>query len=70
MVSNYIKNNSPVHPKVLADPEKYGFESRKVMMLLYRREKYKDNELKLIEIWEAGSGEVVEGADQNDNSFR
>lgn len=35
VVSNYIKNNSPVHPKVLADPEKYGFESRKVMMLLF-----------------------------------
>lgn len=70
VVSNYIKNNSPVHPKVLADPEKYGFESRKVMMLLFRREKYKDNELMQIEIWDNGPGFFIKGDDPTDNIFR
>ena len=70
VVSNYIKNDSPVHPKVLADPEKYGFESRKVMMLLVRREEYKDNELMQIKIWDNGDGFFIKGDDPTDNIFR
>ena len=70
VVSNYIENDSPVHPKVLADPEKYGFESRKVMMLLIRREKYKDNELMQIKIWDNDDGFFIKGDYPTDNIFR
>ncbi len=70
VVSNYIKNNSPVHPKVLADPEKYGFESRKVMMLLFHRDKYRDNELMQIKIWDNDIGFFIKGDDPTDNIFR
>ena len=70
VVSNYIENNSPVHPKVLADPQKYGFESRKVMMLLSNRINNKNNELKQIKIWDNGDGFFIEGGDLTDNIFR
>ena len=70
VVSNYIENNSPVHPKVLADPQKYGFESRKVMMLLSNRINNKNNELKQIKIWDNGDGFFIKGGDLTDNIFR